>query len=91
MKKRKECVISKEKFKLLEGAFEIGSEKKKISVIDEIEKLGWKVLKDWKKDDEERLIFDVVNNTTKELIKDVNLKSFLTSLERDKKLKQLGL
>ena len=83
MKKRKECVI---------GAAGSGTDGlSEYQMMQELKDFGWTVLVDWKSENSKRLRFDIVNNITKEFIKDVNLKSFLTSLERDKKLKQLGL
>ena len=84
MKKRKGCVIG------AAGSGTNGLEE--YLIIQELKAFGWTVLVNWKSEAEDKLRFDVVDDSyDRKFIKDVDLKSFLTSIKRDKKLNDLGL
>ena len=65
-------------------------------LIQKIKNYGWNIIVDWKNQnlnkEDKKVIFDAVDDSyDRIIIKNIDLKSFLTSLERDEKLKQLGL
>ena len=65
--------------------------KVEVDIINEIKEYGWIVFLDWLSEDWRNPIFNANKNDGTEIVKDINLKGFLTSLKREEKLRQIGL